>query len=113
MGKVPFIFVFLCCSLVGYSQALKDILAKGDRLYARKDFVDALEVYNEAVSMSPEDAEANFKLGMTYLYTETKSKALPYLEKAYNTKPDVDQDIDYHIGLAYQYSHQYGKARSH
>lgn len=113
MGKVPFIFVFLCCSLVGYSQALKDILAKGDRLYARKDFVDALEAYNQAVSMSPEDAEANFKLGMTYLYTETKSKALPYLEKAYKTKPDVDEDIDYHIGLAYQYSHQYGQARSH
>jgi outer membrane protein OmpA-like peptidoglycan-associated protein len=63
--------------------------------------------------MSPEDPEANFKLGMTYLYTERKAQALPYLEKAYKIKPDVDEDFDYHIGLAYQYAHKYGQAKQH
>jgi outer membrane protein OmpA-like peptidoglycan-associated protein len=113
MGKTPLIFAFLCCCLGGYSQSLKDLLEKGDRLYARKDFVEALEVFNQAVTMSPDDAQANFKLGMTYLYTETKSKAVPYLEKAHGINPNVDEDFDYHMGLAYQYSHQYGKAKRH
>jgi outer membrane protein OmpA-like peptidoglycan-associated protein len=94
-------------------QSLKDLLDKGDRLYARKDFIDALEIFNQAVNMSPDDPDANFKLGMTYLYTENKSKALPYLEKAYKIKPEVDEDFDYHIGLAYQYSHLYGQAKRH
>jgi outer membrane protein OmpA-like peptidoglycan-associated protein len=107
------IIIVIICSLPGYSQDLKSLLDKGDRLYSRKDFIDALEVFNQAVNMSPDDPNANFKLGMTYLYTENKSKALPYLQKAYNIKPDVDEDFDYHIGLAYQYSHQYGQAKKH
>ncbi|RAW01053.1 OmpA family protein [Pseudochryseolinea flava] len=105
--------IIITCSLSGYSQDLKSLLEKGDRLYSRKDFIDALDVFTQAVNMSPADAEANFKLGMTYLYTENKSKALPFLQKAYNTQPDIDPDFDYHIGLAYQYSHQYGQAKKH
>lgn len=108
---ISILFAALC--IEGYSQNLKDLLEKGDRFYSRKDFVDALGVYTQAVNMSPEDPEANFKLGLTYLYTETKTKALPYLEKAYRMKPDVDEDFDYHLGMAYQYTHQYGKAKSH
>ncbi|HYG17841.1 MAG TPA: OmpA family protein [Ohtaekwangia sp.] len=113
MDKRLLTSALLCCCLGGYAQDLKTLLEKGDRFYARKDFIDAVDIYNQAVSISPDDAQANFKLGMAYLYTESKSKALPYLEKAYQAKPDVDEDFDYHIGLAYQYSHQYGKARDH
>src|SRR5688572_16192359 len=114
MGKrLLTLFLLSCCTFGAYAQSLNDLLEKGDRLYSRKDFIDALEVFNQAVNMSPENPDANFKLGMTYLYTESKSKALPYLEKAYKVKPEVDEDFDYHIGLAYQYAHQYSQAKRH
>jgi outer membrane protein OmpA-like peptidoglycan-associated protein len=99
--------------LNAYAQNLKALLDKGDRLYNRKDFPEALDVFQQAVNMSPDDPEANFKLGVTFLHLEAKSKALPYLQKAYNTRPEVDLDIDYHLGMAYQYSHQYGQAKKH
>src|SRR5205085_12016501 len=37
----------------------------------------------------------------------------PYLEKAYHVRPEVDDDIEYHLGLAYQSNHQYAKAKEH
>jgi outer membrane protein OmpA-like peptidoglycan-associated protein len=114
MDKRFSILIFLLALYTtGYSQALKELLEKGDRFYNKKDYVDALDAYTQAVNSSPEDPEANFKLGLTYLYTEKKTKALPYLEKAYRMKPEVDEDFDYHLGMAYQYTHQYGKAKKH
>ena len=49
----------IVCSLSSYGQDLQSLLEKGDRFYSRKDFIDALDVFNQAVNMSPEDAEAN------------------------------------------------------
>lgn len=93
--------------------AQNDQIAKGDRLYAKKDYENALKAYLDAVSGNADDPMLNFKIGVSYLYTEKKSLAVPYLEKAYHTKPEVDEDIDYHLGMAYQNDHQYAKARDH
>jgi outer membrane protein OmpA-like peptidoglycan-associated protein/tetratricopeptide (TPR) repeat protein len=86
---------------------------KGDRLYAKKDYENALKVYLDIAGGNSDDPVLNFKIGVSYLYTEKKSLAVPYLEKAYRIKPEVDEDIDYHLGMAYQNDHQYAKARDH
>jgi outer membrane protein OmpA-like peptidoglycan-associated protein/tetratricopeptide (TPR) repeat protein len=86
---------------------------KGDRLYAKKDYENALKAYLDASGGSSDDPLLNFKIGVSYLYTEKKSLAVPFLEKAYRIKPEVDEDIDYHLGMAYQNDHQYAKARDH
>jgi outer membrane protein OmpA-like peptidoglycan-associated protein/tetratricopeptide (TPR) repeat protein len=104
------IFAALCVST---SFAQKDLIDKGDRLYAKKDYENALKMYLDAVSSAADDPTLNFKIGVSYLYTEKKSLAVPYLEKAYKIKPEVDIDIDYHLGMAYQNDHQYAKARDH
>jgi outer membrane protein OmpA-like peptidoglycan-associated protein len=93
-----------------FSQTLKELLSKGDKYFGRKDYSNALTTYMQAFLMAPDDAEANFKVGVAYLHDEKKSRALEYLERAYAKKPDVDIDIDFHMGLAYQYLHQYAKA---
>src|SRR5687768_12243236 len=104
------IFAALCVST---SFAQKDLIDKGDRLYAKKDYENALKMYLDAVNSAADDPTLNFKIGVSYLYTEKKSFAVPYLEKAYKIKPEVDIDIDYHLGMAYQNDHQYSKARHH
>lgn len=84
---------------------------KGDRLLAKKDYDNAVKAYLS--SGATDDADVSFKLGLCYLYTETKAKSLPYLEKAFRAKPNVDEDIEYYLGMAYQNNHEYGKAKEH
>ena len=111
MDKI-FLTVILILSVcfAGYSQNLKDYLDKGDRLLSRKDYESALELYLGAYQHFPDDAGVNFRVGLTYLYLPHKSKALPYLTKAYRDKPDVDEDINYHLGLAYQFNYKFREA---
>lgn len=109
LSKVPHILGILVLA----TQSLLAQVDKGDRLYAKKDYENALKAYLEVISSNSEDALLNFKIGVSYLYTEKKSLAVPYLEKALRIKPEVDEDIDYHLGMAYQNDHQYAKARDH
>lgn len=95
------------------SQSLRDHLQKGDRFFQRRDFDKALVHYLEALSLDPNDPQANYRTGMSYLHSDEHSQAVGYLEKAYQLKPDVDPDIDYYLGLGYQRDHQFSKARSH
>lgn len=103
-------FFLVLVSLAGYGQ---DSMDKGDKAYNKKDYQEAIKNYLSVIQGQPDNPELNFKLGMSYLYTLTKSKAAPYLEKAYKLKPEVDPDIDYHLGMAYQNNHQFGLARKH
>jgi outer membrane protein OmpA-like peptidoglycan-associated protein len=103
------LFVF-STMLTAYTQS-KELIDKGDKLFMKKDYTNALKSYLSAGDS--EDADTNFRIGLCYLYTESKSKAVPYLEKAYRIKPAVDLDIQYHLGLAYQNNHQYALAKKH
>jgi outer membrane protein OmpA-like peptidoglycan-associated protein len=105
------VIVALCND--GHGQSLKDFLDKGDRFFNKKDYESALKNYQEALRMEPDNASANFRVGVSYLHGEKKAKAVPFLEKAYNIHPEVDEDIDYHLGMAYQNNHQYAKAIDH
>jgi outer membrane protein OmpA-like peptidoglycan-associated protein len=104
------LFLFFSFSCI-HAQTLKDAISKGDRLFNKKDYENALVNYLVAHQMAPEDAETNYKVGVSYLHGEKKSKGLSYLEKAYATKPDVDLDIEFHLGMAYQNDHQFEKAK--
>jgi outer membrane protein OmpA-like peptidoglycan-associated protein/tetratricopeptide (TPR) repeat protein len=106
---VAWVLLLLTCS-VAFPQSLKELLAKGDKYFGKKDYVNALNTYMQAYLMAPDEPETNFKVGVAYLHDEKKSRALEYLERAFEKKPDVDIDIDFHLGLAYQYLHQYAKA---
>jgi outer membrane protein OmpA-like peptidoglycan-associated protein len=104
------LFAFVMCAK---SQSLKEVLSKGDKLFQKKDYDNALNTYLQAYTMAPEDPETNFKLGVSYLHTEKKSKSLEFIKKAYDTRPEVDIDIEFHIAQAYQYNHRYEEAISH
>src|SRR5687767_6799581 len=112
MLKRQFYIVVLLVGLVCplNAQTLKSLLDKGDRMLNKSDYENALTSFLEAYKLAPDDPEVNFRVGVCYLHGERKGKAVPYLEKAFTLKPEVDLDIDYHLGLAYQNDHQYSKA---
>ncbi|MEX2234719.1 MAG: tetratricopeptide repeat protein, partial [Cyclobacteriaceae bacterium] len=115
-GKVKQAFISGCLACVVFfadAQSLKDHLAKGDRFYQRKDYENALKSYEEALALDANDPLTNFKAGIAYLNEGNFSQAVARLEKAHQLKADVDPDIDYHLGIAYQEDHQYAKARGH
>jgi tetratricopeptide (TPR) repeat protein len=105
--------ILLVLSISVHAQNSKAIVEKGDRFFSRKDYENALASYSEAIKLNPDDPAINFRLGLCYLHTEKKGKSLAYLEKAYAAKPDIDLDIDYHLGLAYQASYNFSKAILH
>jgi outer membrane protein OmpA-like peptidoglycan-associated protein/TPR repeat protein len=97
----------------GYAQDVKSLLAAGDKYYGKKDYKNAMSSYMAAFEMNPDDALVNFKIGLTYLYSETKSKAASYIDKAYRLNPAVNPDIDYHLGIAFQNTNEFKKAIEH
>lgn len=99
--------------LEGYSQDQKTLIAAGDKFYSKKDYKHALESFLAAQALNPDDASLNFKIGLTYLYSETKSKAASYIDKAYRLNPAVNPDIDYHLGIAFQNTNEFKKAIEH
>lgn len=105
--------IFLSVFVTGYSQDVTDYLDKGDRFLSKKDYTQALDLFLKAYQTSPDDAGVNYRIGLTYLYLPKKSKALPFLQKAYDRKPEVDEDIEYHLGMAYQFNYQFQPAMEH
>ena len=97
----------------GYSQDQKTLVAAGDKFYSKKDYKNALDSFLAAQTLNPDDASLNFKIGLTYLYSETKSKAASYIDKAYRLNPAVNPDIDYHLGIAFQNTNEFKKAIEH
>ncbi len=106
------VLIFLAGN-IGFCQDQKTLIATGDKYYSKKDYKNALATFLAAQEFNPDDASLNFKIGLTYLYSETKSKAASYIDKAYRLNPAVNPDIDYHLGIAFQNTNEFKKAIEH
>jgi tetratricopeptide (TPR) repeat protein len=113
MDKLFLILSILLLSHTVYSQDQKALIAAGDKFYGKKDYKNALASFLAAQEINPDDAALNFKIGLTYLYSETKSKAASYIDKAFRLNPAVNPDIDYHLGIAFQNTNEFKKAIEH
>jgi outer membrane protein OmpA-like peptidoglycan-associated protein len=91
----------------------KEIKA-GDKTFNLKGLAltQALEHYLRAYKFEPEDPLLNFKIGVCYLYSIKKVSSIPYLEKAYKINPNINRDIHFLLGLAYQFNSEWDKAIS-
>ncbi len=107
------LFTLALLSSGSYAQTTKDLVAKGDQLYSKKNYAAALDNFLKAYEINPDDASVNFKVGLAYLYSDTKSKAAAYIDKAYRLNPKVHDDIDYHLGIAFQNTNNFKKAMEH
>ncbi len=96
-----------------HAQSIKELVANGDKFAAKKDYKNAINVYSQALAINPDEASLNFKLGLAYLYSDTKSKAAAFIGKAYRLNPEINPKIDYHLGIAFQNTNDFKKAIEH
>jgi outer membrane protein OmpA-like peptidoglycan-associated protein len=78
----------------------------GTMRLARKYYLDAYE-YNS------ENPELNYKIGVCYLFSDTKYESINYLKKAYGLNQDVTDDIHYMIARAYHLILDFDNAIAH
>lgn len=97
----------------GYGQSFQELVAAGDQFVSKKAYKKAILSYTTALTINPDDASLNYKLGSAYLYSDTKSKAASFIDKAYRLNPTVNPKIDYNLGIAFQNVNDFKKAIQH
>ena len=113
MSKTLHFLICLLASFGTFGQTVKELMAEGDKWHGKKKYKDAIAVYKRAMEINPDDALLNFKLGLSYLYSDTKSKAASFIDKAYRLNPNIDDRIDYHLGIAFQNRNDFKSAIQH
>lgn len=94
----------------GFKEAQSN-LRKGDDFFKNGGFyIKALEYYLKANDFNPENADLNYKIGVCYLSSSFKYKAITHLEKARKLNPDVNDLLYYHLGRAYHLRMEWNKA---
>jgi len=90
----------------------KKAINNGDGFYQRgpQSYKLALDFYLKANEFNPNNAELNFKIGTCYLFSYTKSKAVPFLEKARELDANVDPRLNFMLARGYHLTLQWDKA---
>lgn len=86
-----------------FKDALKNIKL-GDKFYeygSRATYIQALEYYLKANDFNPSNSALLYKIGNCYLFSLDKSKAVFFLEKAFQINPKISTDIKFLLGEAY------------
>jgi len=95
----------------GLPEAWKSI-KKGDKFFkaGKGTYRDARELYLSANKYNPDNAELNYKIGITYLFSDDKFESQEYLENAFNLKENVAGDIRYMLGQSYHLTLEFDNA---
>lgn len=78
--------------------------------YNLRVLIVANEQYVQAAELDPDNIEANYMAGRTYLETNFKSRAIKYLLRVLESNPEYKFNILYMIGRSYQYGMKFDKA---
>lgn len=114
MNKCVFISVILFFMVsLSFGQSFKKLVKKGGKHYKRGEINLALDYYLEAEKLEPGNVELNLYIGRTYLLSDFKHYALPYLSKVYKLNPSMDPDIRLYLGLACQHNYLFEEAIEH
>lgn len=99
---------------IGFKEAWSSI-QQGDKNYkAGKGTYDiARDHYLFANQYNPENPQLNYKLGVCYLFTDDKYRAIDYFLKAYTLDHEVSKNINYLLGQSYQLVLEFDNAIRH
>jgi outer membrane protein OmpA-like peptidoglycan-associated protein len=70
----------------------------------------AIELFEEAIEIEPEFAEARLELGQVLVIRQRYDEALPHLEFAKEKKPGYFRGMDFYLGQAYFFNEKYDEA---
>lgn len=96
----------------GQNKSFKELEADAQEYFNAQEYLQALPIYLKLDSLKANNPTISARIGISYLHTEFKYKALPYLEEAIQGKYSKDF-IDYYVGHAYHLDHQFDKAISY
>ena len=88
----------------GYKEALNAI-DNGDENFENNSLTSsggyqmALPEYLAANTYNSNNAALNYKIGVCYIFSTEKKKAITFLEKAYKLDPNISIDIKYVMGM--------------
>ncbi|WKZ66966.1 MAG: OmpA family protein [Flavobacteriales bacterium] len=82
---------------------MQDLLKRAERAEREgsAQFVHAETLYEAALALAPDDAEANMRMGLCQLNGPHRHKALPFLEKAAQVNPGIPR-LQFLLGYALQ-----------
>lgn len=89
------------------------MIETGDEFYLTESiggYVMALSEYLNADRIYSSCPELKYKIGVCYLFSQEKRKAITYLEEAYKLDREVSFDINYVLGRAYQVNNRFDEA---
>jgi len=92
-----------------FNQALDNLL-EGKDYFTDGNYFKALDLFLKANELNPNNAELNYKIGVCYLKTIHKKKALTFFEKSYKLDSLYSKDVHYVLGHANQYLLNFDKA---
>ena len=111
MPRATILLLLFCIifeSVMG--QSLKRLLKTGNKFYENGFYEEAVVQYKRAYKLAPDDLTIPYKIGVAYLESKYKHRALSYLKDVYQNTQDSTSTLVFHLGLAYQYNHQFVKA---
>ena len=99
---------------IGFKEAWSSI-QQGDKNYkaGKGTYGIARDHYLFANQYNPENPQLNYKLGVCYLFTDDKYRAIDYFLKAYTLDHEVSKDIHLLLGASYQLVLEFANAIKH
>ena len=82
---------------------------RGIVAYGQSQYQDALQAFQEAVRMNPDNVNALYYVGMVYLALEQPAAAQEALEQAQKLNPN-DLDVVFQLAVVYFTQQQYDKS---
>ncbi|MEI6576923.1 MAG: hypothetical protein WCO63_12170 [Bacteroidota bacterium] len=117
--RISFLVVLinLCVVFPSYSQDKKvdrnvDKLEKQAlQLFQEQDFVHALPMYSQLLSLDIKNPDLNYRFGVCLLQGDRRDleRPLRFLEKAVK-EPGIEPEAYFYLGMAYQYNYRFSDA---
>ncbi|MBC7485648.1 MAG: PD40 domain-containing protein, partial [Cytophagaceae bacterium] len=104
------IFFILFTGGICLAQTEADFIKKADHLFKLNKHKEALDNYEKAYALNPDNLKTNYRIGILYLDGNYKYKSLPYLEKVLNEEKNPEIDFYKYLGLAYHFAHRFDEA---
>lgn len=111
----PLLFLFLCAGpLLSFAQdnsRVNKLLEKADDYFRSYYVVDAEELYQQVLTLDPNNYRAAYQLGRINDYVRDYRESLRWYRKASEIDPDRSDTLYLQIGLAYKRLANYRKAK--
>ncbi len=112
MTRATGIVVCLLFAALASAQGDQQVRSKADGLFEEKDYVHALPLYSQLVSLTPSDRVLNYRFGTCLLFGgDDKDKAIGHLKFAVQD-PSIPADAWYWLGRAYHLNYQFKDAQA-